>query len=89
MSWYVFNMNNILGLDTTELRMLLQQEGEAPYRGNQLAEWIYRHGARAFTSMSNLPNTLQTKLAQKYDVDRSKVLTLQQSQDGSSNYCLR
>jgi 23S rRNA (adenine2503-C2)-methyltransferase len=83
MSWYIFNMNNILGLDAKELQMLVQQEGEPPYRGSQLAEWIYRHGARTFTSMSNLPNRLQTKLAQKYEVDRSRVLTLQQSKDGS------
>ena len=62
-------MNNILGLDTPKLRMLVQQEGEPPYRGNQLTEWIYRRGARTFNSMSNLPKTLQTKLAQKYEVD--------------------
>ena len=76
-------MNNILGLDTNELQMLVQQEGEPPYRGNQIAEWIYRQGAQTFTSMSNLPNRLQSKLAQKYEIDRARILTLQQSKDGS------
>jgi len=63
--------------------MLAQQEGEPLYRGNQLAEWIYRRGVRTFNSMSNLPETLQTKLTKKYEVNRSRILTLQQSRDGS------
>jgi len=35
-----------LGLNIDELRALVQEEDEPAYRGDQLAEWIYGHGAR-------------------------------------------
>jgi adenine C2-methylase RlmN of 23S rRNA A2503 and tRNA A37 len=44
----------LLGLDTVKFRKLMQEEGELPYRGSQLAEWIYRHGVRTFDDMSSL-----------------------------------
>ena len=76
-------MNNVLlGLNTSELHKLVREEGEPPYRSNQLAEWIYRHGARTFKDMSSLPALLQTRLAQKYNVGRSTITTMQQSRDG-------
>ena len=73
----------ILGLNTDELRSLVQEEGESTYRGRQIAEWIYRLGARKFDDISSLPATLQTRLAQKYEVGRSKIAAMQQSQDGT------
>ena len=75
--------NILLGLDTVELRALMQEEGELPYRGSQLAEWIYRRGARTFDDMSSLPATLKTKLTQKYEVGRSDILATKQSHDGT------
>jgi len=75
--------NSLLGLNTGELCQLMLEEGEPPYRGRQLAEWLYIHGVRTFDGMSNLPTTLQTRLTQKYQVGRSKVAALQQSKDGS------
>jgi 23S rRNA (adenine2503-C2)-methyltransferase len=72
----------ILGFDTEELRALAQQEGEPVYRGNQLVEWIYRHGAHTFEEMTNLTNTLRTQLSQRYKVGRSRVVTIRQSRNG-------
>ena len=73
----------LLGLDATELRALMGEEGEPPYRGSQLAESIYRRGARTFDEMSSLPASLRARLAEKYDVGRSNVLARQQSRDGT------
>jgi 23S rRNA (adenine2503-C2)-methyltransferase len=75
--------NVLLGLNTSELRLLMVDEGELPFRGSQLAEWIYRHGARTFDGMSSLPAMLQTRLTHKYMVGRSRVTAMQQSKDGS------
>lgn len=75
--------NSLLGLDTVELRALMQEEGGLPYRGSQLAEWIYRRGAHTFDDMTSLPDTLQTSLAQKYEVGRSNILAIQQGHDGT------
>jgi len=75
--------NILLGLNAVELRALMQEEGELPYRGSQLAEWLYRHGARTLDDMSGLPATLKTKLKPKYEVGRSNILATQQSHDGT------
>jgi 23S rRNA (adenine2503-C2)-methyltransferase len=74
----------LLGLNTEELRALVQEEGEPAYRGNQLAEWVYRRGARTFEEMTNLPDTLCVQLKKKYEVGRSQVVTVQHSRDGTA-----
>jgi 23S rRNA (adenine2503-C2)-methyltransferase len=78
----------LLGLNTEELRALVQEEGEPAYRGNQLAEWIYRRGARTFEEMTNLPETLRVQLNRKYEVGRSQVVTAQHSRDGTAKLLL-
>jgi 23S rRNA (adenine2503-C2)-methyltransferase len=74
----------LLGLNTEELRAVAQEEGEPAYRGNQLAEWVYRRGARTFEEMTNLPDTLCVRLKKKYEVGRPKVVTVQHSRDGTA-----
>lgn len=78
----------LIGLDTDELRALVQEEGEPSYRGSQLAHWIYRHGVRTYDDMTNLPARLRTRLAQDYEVGRSKVVATQQSRDGATKLLL-
>ena len=73
----------LFGLDNDELRSLAQEEGELPYRGSQIAEWIYRFRARTFDDMSSLPATLRARLAQKYEIGRPKIAAMQQSKDGT------
>src|SRR4030066_223267 len=74
----------LLGLNTEELRALVQEEGEPAYRGNQLAEWVYRRGARTFEEMTNLPDRLCVQMKKKYEVGRSRVGTVQRSRDGTA-----
>ncbi|RJQ38693.1 MAG: 23S rRNA (adenine(2503)-C(2))-methyltransferase RlmN [Dehalococcoidia bacterium] len=73
----------LLGRDTSELRALLQKEGAPAYRGGQLAEWLYRRRALTFDEMSNLPGALRTRLQDKYEVGRSRLVTACHSQDGT------
>lgn len=83
MSSKMIKNNSLIGLNTGELRDLILEEGEPPYRGNQIAEWIYHHGARTFEDMSSLPAALKMKLARKYRIGRSKTAVVQQANDGS------
>ena len=78
----------LVGLDTDELGALIKEEGEPPYRGSQLAQWIYRHGVHTFDDMTNLPARLRTRLAQKYEVGRSKIVATQHSRDGATKLLL-
>ena len=76
-------VTTLLGLNTNELRALAQEEGEPAYRGNQLAEWLYRYGVHTVDEMTNLPDTLCLELGKKYKVGRSQVVTNQHSKDGT------
>jgi len=60
--------DDLLGLTVDELERSLLALGEKPYRGRQVAEWIYARGARDFATMTNLPGALRSKLADHYRI---------------------
>lgn len=76
-------LTNLIGLNTNELRTLVEKEGESKYRGKQLAEWIYQRGARTFEDMINLPLVLRARLDRKYEIHRSQIITVHHSRDGT------
>ncbi len=73
----------LLGHTTSELQQLVQQIDQPAYRGEQLAEWLYRRDARTLEEMTNLPQSLRFKLAQRYQVGRSRVVLEQNGKDGT------
>lgn len=82
-------LSPLLGLSTEELGLLAQQEGQPAYRGNQIASWVYRRGARDFEEMTNLPKDFRARLAADYEVGRALVLTGRKSQDGTTKLLLQ
>jgi 23S rRNA (adenine2503-C2)-methyltransferase len=81
-------MKALLGLNTEELCALVQELGQPAYRGRQLAEWIYRHGARTFEEMTNLPDKLRASLKNEYQIGRSETVAVQRSRDGTMKLLL-
>lgn len=79
----------LIGLDTSELSAALQEMGEAPYRGKQLAEWIYRRGVTDFDAMTNLSGKLRERLKQEHSLDLPEVATRYRSADGSTKLLLQ
>ena len=59
---------NLLGRTVSELEKLFQALGEKPYRGRQVAEWIYARGATGFDSMTNLPAPLRARLNEEFAI---------------------
>jgi 23S rRNA (adenine2503-C2)-methyltransferase len=59
---------NILGMTAPELEKLLFSLGEKPYRGRQVAEWIYGRGVSAFAGMTNLPAPLRSGLENSFTI---------------------
>jgi 23S rRNA (adenine2503-C2)-methyltransferase len=57
---------DLLGLPTDGLARVAVALGQPPYRGRQLAEWIYRRGALDFGSMTNLPAAFRDELAREH-----------------------
>lgn len=60
--------NNILGMTVGELEKLLFALGEKPYRGRQVAEWVYGRGATTFAGMTNLPAPLRSALEESFTI---------------------
>ncbi len=61
-------------------------EGEPAYRSEQLAEWLYRHGAQAFEAMTNLPAGLRSAMAERYRISPFDTVKRFPSKDGSVRY---
>jgi len=58
----------LIGRTTPEIVRDLIALGEKPYRGRQVADWIYRRGSSSFESMNNLPIPLRERLAQTFRI---------------------
>ena len=56
------------------------------FRAKQLWGWVYHKYADSFEMMPNLPKALRESLASEYTLNPLKMLTVQESQDGSRKY---
>jgi len=78
----------LLGLNTAELEAALQAMGEPAYRGRQVAQWIYRHGAASFDDMANLGQKLRQRLSEEHSLEFPEVAENHLSRDGSNKLLL-
>ena len=74
------------GLAPDHLADIVGGMGQPGYRAKQLAEWMYRHHAMDWGTMSNLPGTLLTSLAERFDPCGLTLQERQCSQDGTRKY---
>lgn len=80
---------NLFGLDRVALRREFIRMGEAPFRADQVMQWVYRRGVDDFSAMSNLGKTLRERLAAYFEVRLPEVVAEQISTDGSRKWALR
>lgn len=81
-------MNTLVGRDTSELTALLQELGAPSYRGKQVAGWLYQRSARDFASLTDLPATLRSSLAESYSLGACTVRSHQSAPDGTVKYLM-
>ena len=80
---------NLFGLDRTALRARFAEMGEAPYRADQVMNWIYRRGAGNFELMTNLGKELRARLASHFVIQPPELITEQVSTDGTRKWVLK
>lgn len=73
--------SSLVGLGRAELRSLLAEMNEKPFRASQLARWIYRAAETDLDKMRDLPASLRAKLA-VYPVVPLRIATRMSSSDG-------
>lgn len=80
---------NILDLTLTELEAWCLAQGLPSYRAGQIATWLYRHGARDFAAMRNLPAALRDTLAAEFRIGIPEVAQVSRSTDGTRKLLIR
>jgi len=77
---------DIKDLGRNTLRQWLAQQGEAPYRADQIWRWIYRDQADTFDTMSNLSKSLRQTLAATFTLDRPTLANHEVARDGAEKF---
>lgn len=80
---------NLFGYDRERLRAAFADMGEAPYRADQVMQWIYRRGVSDFEAMSNLGKALRATLATHFTIRPPELLAEQVSTDGTRKWVLK
>jgi 23S rRNA (adenine2503-C2)-methyltransferase len=71
------------------MEALAESLGAPPYRGRQLAQWIFVKGVSDLATMSDLPKDFRAALAARASVDVPEVERRTPAQDGSQKLVLR
>ena len=84
-------MNNtvldIKSMYPEELKNVLEELGEKPFRASQLFSWLHDKQAEEYARMTNLSKGLREKLAQKYPLTVLRAVNMQESRlDGTRKY---
>ena len=78
----------LLGASVTELTLWVQQQGQPAYRGKQLHDWIYHHGARSLADVSVFPKQWRAEVA-AVPIGRSTIHHRAVAPDGTIKYLLK
>ncbi|MGI9210991.1 MAG: 23S rRNA (adenine(2503)-C(2))-methyltransferase RlmN [Methylococcaceae bacterium] len=80
---------NLLDLDRKALEAFCVEQGEKPFRANQLLQWIYQRGVDDFESMTNLSKSLRTRWTETCEIRPPRIALAQKSADGTCKWLLQ
>ncbi|MBM7647179.1 23S rRNA (adenine2503-C2)-methyltransferase [Bacillus ectoiniformans] len=79
-------MPSIYSLELHELKDWLKEQGEKPFRAEQIFDWLYKKRVVSFEDMLNLSKELRDKLAAHFTITTLKTLIQQESSDGTIKF---
>jgi 23S rRNA (adenine2503-C2)-methyltransferase len=80
---------NIRHLDYAGLEVFFLERGHKKYRARQVYEWLWKHSARSFTEMNNLPLELREFLSDQFVLNAVETAEKQVSRDGTIKNAFR
>lgn len=80
---------NLLDLPASQWRDAAAAAGLEPYRGDQLATWVFRQGVFDFAAMTNLPASMRDRMSELFVVQPPTIEQRFVSVDHSRRYLLR
>jgi 23S rRNA (adenine2503-C2)-methyltransferase len=72
----------LVGLTSRQIQDIVVGLGERPFRGTQIAGWVYRKQAESLEEMSDLPAGLRRKLSEGFVVSPLQIADHRKSTDG-------
>lgn len=76
----------IYSMTVTALQEWLREQGEKPFRAQQIFDWLYVKRVTSFEQMSNLSKGLRQRLGESFRMDGLKEITRQVSTDGTIKF---
>ena len=77
---------NIKDYNLDELKNVMVELGEKPFRAEQIFKWIFVENVTSFDEMTNLSLELREKLKENFDLHIFKIIQKQESKDGTKKY---
>ncbi|MGX6441994.1 23S rRNA (adenine(2503)-C(2))-methyltransferase RlmN [Neobacillus sp. K501] len=77
---------SIYSLELHELKDWLSENGEKPFRAEQIFDWLYKKRISSFEEMSNLSKGLRDKISQQFQLTTLKTVIKQTSADGTIKF---
>ncbi|OIK15231.1 23S rRNA (adenine(2503)-C(2))-methyltransferase RlmN [Bacillus sp. MUM 13] len=77
---------SIYSLELHQLREWLSENGEKPFRAEQVYDWLYKKRVGSFEEMSNLNKGLRDKLEDSFSITTLNTLIQQTSNDGTIKF---
>jgi len=83
------SLPNLKDLPPDDLRARLAEDGIAPYRGDQIAAWLYGRGVEDPAEWTDLALDLRERLGREWRTRALELDTVERSQDGTVKARLR
>jgi 23S rRNA (adenine2503-C2)-methyltransferase len=80
---------DIKSLLLDELQSELGELAEPSYRAGQIMDWLYHKRARAFEEMTDLPNSLRARLAERFSIGNIDIIRVLGSRDTTRKFLFR
>ncbi|PSR34693.1 MAG: 23S rRNA (adenine(2503)-C(2))-methyltransferase RlmN [Sulfobacillus benefaciens] len=85
----VANDPDVLSMTPEELEKWMAEIGEPRFRGRQLFEWLWQHGAPSYEDITVWHKSLRTSMASRVPLKRLTAEKVQLAQDGTTKLLLR
>ncbi len=80
---------DIRALTKEQLRDFFVKQGDQPFRGNQVYEWLWQKSAHSFEDMTNISLKTRRMLKDNFVINHIKVDQMQRSNDGTIKNAVR
>jgi len=80
---------DLLGLSRERLAEVLAPVADRPFRARQIYQALYERGARDFAEMTDLPQALRQRLAERFCIGLPEIASRQPAADGTCKYLFR